>query len=102
MIRRPPRSTLFPYTTLFRSLIINDVAVAEGNNGTTAATFTVTLSPVNASQTVTVDYATAKGPKTTRTDYSHSSSTHTVAAVEKKQTLAIPIYARTTIEPKAT
>src|SRR3712207_7078490 len=26
MIRRPPRSTLFPYTTLFRS---NDVAVLE-------------------------------------------------------------------------
>ena len=24
MIRRPPRSTLFPYTTLFRSLAIND------------------------------------------------------------------------------
>src|SRR3712207_7018147 len=23
MIRRPPRSTLFPYTTLFRSLILN-------------------------------------------------------------------------------
>src|SRR3989449_4208450 len=28
MIRRPPRSTLFPYTTLFRSLI--DSAVAFG------------------------------------------------------------------------
>ena len=27
MIRRPPRSTLFPYTTLFRSDIV-DVAVA--------------------------------------------------------------------------
>src|SRR3712207_8614125 len=25
MIRRPPRSTLFPYTTLFRSLYIADV-----------------------------------------------------------------------------
>src|SRR2546429_9880892 len=25
MIRRPPRSTLFPYTTLFRSLVIADV-----------------------------------------------------------------------------
>src|SRR5690554_7391732 len=25
MIRRPPRSTLFPYTTLFRSLIHQDV-----------------------------------------------------------------------------
>src|SRR3712207_7151568 len=24
MIRRPPRSTLFPYTTLFRSLVVRD------------------------------------------------------------------------------
>src|SRR3712207_997751 len=31
MIRRPPRSTLFPYTTLFRSLVVPDVlAEAEG------------------------------------------------------------------------
>src|SRR2546422_6912963 len=40
MIRRPPRSTLFPYTTLFRSLIValerggrqllHDVLVADG------------------------------------------------------------------------
>src|SRR5256885_13049418 len=30
MIRRPPRSTLFPYTTLFRSLRVLDVA----GNGT--------------------------------------------------------------------
>src|SRR5256885_2871323 len=30
MIRRPPRSTLFPYTTLFRSLVpAADVAVLE-------------------------------------------------------------------------
>src|SRR2546425_8913338 len=26
MIRRPPRSTLFPYTTLFRSEMLTDVA----------------------------------------------------------------------------
>src|SRR3712207_6978491 len=25
MIRRPPRSTLFPYTTLFRSLFVQDL-----------------------------------------------------------------------------
>src|SRR2546426_4129009 len=25
MIRRPPRSTLFPYTTLFRSIVIHQV-----------------------------------------------------------------------------
>src|SRR5436309_8476295 len=29
MIRRPPRSTLFPYTTLFRSLDANDVLVPD-------------------------------------------------------------------------
>src|SRR3712207_9488841 len=31
MIRRPPRSTLFPYTTLFRSLIIRAVAGERGD-----------------------------------------------------------------------
>src|SRR2546422_4799438 len=30
MIRRPPRSTLFPYTTLFRSLQRGDPAAPEG------------------------------------------------------------------------
>src|SRR3712207_7393731 len=27
MIRRPPRSTLFPYTTLFRSLLVTDTSM---------------------------------------------------------------------------
>src|SRR2546421_6408468 len=31
MIRRPPRSTLFPYTTLFRSLIIFGVLISPVN-----------------------------------------------------------------------
>src|SRR3712207_8346192 len=30
MIRRPPRSTLFPYTTLFRSTTLVDCAVEAG------------------------------------------------------------------------
>src|SRR3989449_10965519 len=29
MIRRPPRSTLFPYTTLFRSLVVGAVGKAH-------------------------------------------------------------------------
>src|SRR5690349_24028528 len=29
MIRRPPRSTLFPYTTLFRSLIRSGISFGE-------------------------------------------------------------------------
>src|SRR5260370_7261328 len=32
MIRRPPRSTLFPYTTLFRSYISNVIEAATGIN----------------------------------------------------------------------
>src|SRR3712207_9066979 len=30
MIRRPPRSTLFPYTTLFRSLVVGKSTVPVG------------------------------------------------------------------------
>src|SRR3989442_11940696 len=30
MIRRPPRSTLFPYTTLFRSSVKQSMAVSNG------------------------------------------------------------------------
>src|SRR5260370_18188482 len=40
MIRRPPRSTLFPYTTLFRSYLVpalNQYFVAVPQHGTTDA-----------------------------------------------------------------
>mgnify|MGYP002526203814 CR=1 FL=1 len=30
MIRRPPRSALFPYTTLFRSFMVKAIAEQEG------------------------------------------------------------------------
>src|SRR2546427_6830803 len=35
MIRRPPRSTLFPYTTLFRSLVANQPAGFSYNDPVT-------------------------------------------------------------------
>src|SRR2546422_7829026 len=37
MIRRPPRSTLFPYTTLFRSLAIRNMVRADAPFLTTDA-----------------------------------------------------------------
>src|SRR5436309_10702970 len=42
MIRRPPRSTLFPYTTLFRSppLICEDATTRHGAERTVAAVST--------------------------------------------------------------
>src|SRR3989442_6266815 len=33
MIRRPPRSTLFPYTTLFRSLVFGELGAYLGATG---------------------------------------------------------------------
>src|SRR3712207_7033524 len=33
MIRRPPRSTLFPYTTLFRSVLVREVLVGLARPG---------------------------------------------------------------------
>src|SRR5687767_15324940 len=33
MIRRPPRSTLFPYTTLFRSYVVQPARPVEGDRG---------------------------------------------------------------------
>src|SRR3989454_9662749 len=49
MIRRPPRSTLFPYTTLFRSKIFN--GQTDVTSGT--ATFTYSGSPQGLTATVT-------------------------------------------------
>src|SRR5690349_23236067 len=33
MIRRPPRSTLFPYTTLFRSIVTGDLHIVRNDIG---------------------------------------------------------------------
>src|SRR5256714_752635 len=42
MIRRPPRSTLFPYTTLFRSITSSDAnATIADDNGATAGNMTL-------------------------------------------------------------
>src|SRR3712207_7265973 len=37
MIRRPPRSTLFPYTTLFRSLLPQEAGEVRGRLGQAGA-----------------------------------------------------------------
>src|SRR5690349_22421345 len=44
MIRRPPRSTLFPYTTLFRSQF-HGVATVPGSRTTAARTRTAVIRP---------------------------------------------------------
>src|SRR4030095_1690639 len=50
------------------SLAINDVAITEGNAGTSILTFTVTLSPASG-QVVSVKYATQDNTATATSDY---------------------------------
>src|SRR2546426_7989209 len=41
MIRRPPRSTLFPYTTLFRSLVTQKIAGGRTTGESAAQSFSL-------------------------------------------------------------
>ncbi len=83
-------------------LSIGDVSITEGNAGTSVATFTVTLSPVNATQTVTVDYATANGGATAGSDYIAAAGTLTFAPSVPTQTFNVTINGDVTAEPTET
>jgi large repetitive protein len=72
------------------TISINDVSVAEGNAGTTTATFTVTLSAAS-SQAVTFDWTTAPGTATAGTDYVAANGSRTVAAGATTATIAITV-----------
>ena len=71
-------------------LQIHDVTVAEGNAGTVAAAFTVTLSAAS-SQPVTVAYATGTGNATAGSDYVAKSGTLTFAPGETTKTITIAV-----------
>src|SRR5258708_11541301 len=71
MIRRPPRSTLFPYTTLFRS--------ATGS--TRCACFT----PCSGSATWTVRSPSTPDRKSTRLNSSHQIISYAVFCLKQKQ-----------------
>src|SRR5688572_32735503 len=75
MIRRPPRSTLFPYTTLFRSgkLI-----------GVSASGETVFEQPVGESAGG-VSVSDARDRKSTRLNSSHSQISYAVFCLKKKK-----------------
>jgi hypothetical protein len=72
------------------TLSVNDVTIAEGNAGTSTATFTVSLSSVS-SNPVTFDWATAAGSATAGTDYVAASGSRTIAAGATTATIAVTI-----------
>src|SRR2546430_12518575 len=71
MIRRPPRSTLFPYTTLFRSLVANP--------GCYATSVILALRPLTEAGWIA-------DRKSTRLNSSHSQISYAVFCLKKKKT----------------
>src|SRR5947209_14946942 len=83
MIRRPPRSTLFPYTTLFRSLRGSVAAMAAALGGLDALAFTGGVgehSPVVRSGT-----CECSDRKSTRLNSSHANISYAVFCLKKKK-----------------
>src|SRR2546421_5053749 len=90
MIRRPPRSTLFPYTTLFRS---NLLFAAAGRGLRAEPEMAVELVPTMAAMMiVAMQMKTAAGEKkivrdrkSTRLNSSHDQISYAVFCLKKKK-----------------
>nr|WP_314707222.1 autotransporter domain-containing protein [uncultured Comamonas sp.] len=80
------------------SLSINDVSRPEGNAGTTAFIFTVTLTPASASA-VSVDYATIDDTAKAGSDYTAASGTLTFGPGVTTHTLTVLVNGNTVVEP---
>src|SRR2546430_10290932 len=79
MIRRPPRSTLFPYTTLFRSMHPNP-AVRHAARVLRGEPRIRLLEPLDYSEFIHLDR------KSTRLNSSHSQISYAVFCLKKKKT----------------
>src|SRR2546421_6378800 len=98
MIRRPPRSTLFPYTTLFRSPARRargglDALLGSDRAGPRAMSAFVTLDGVRKqwSHTVSVGPLSLEIPrdrKSTRLNSSHDQISYAVFCLKKKNNTA--------------
>src|SRR5687768_18267234 len=92
MIRRPPRSTLFPYTTLFRSYHVADIKLADFGRKEIA----IAETEMPGLMAVREEYK-GKQPlkgdrKSTRLNSSHGYISYAVFCLKKK----IQTYQRTT------
>lgn len=81
---------------------INDVTLAEGNSGTTAFNFTVSLSAPAGASGVTVNYASANGTATAGSDYTSVSGTLSFAPGESMKTVTVNVNGDTLWEPNET
>jgi hypothetical protein len=84
------------------TIAINDVSVTEGNSGTTAAVFTVSLSAATHTLTASVNFDTANGIATAGSDYQSTNGTVSFAPGTTTQTISVPVNGDFVIEPNET
>src|SRR3712207_7381029 len=99
MIRRPPRSTLFPYTTLFRSFgsrinvgSVDDVRQQITDNSgfyyvAEARTWITEYPPGAVAKAEQAGYPPSVDRKSTRLNSSHANISYAVFCLKKKNTL---------------
>src|SRR5258705_9617360 len=85
MIRRPPRSTLFPYTTLFRSVPDEDAPVRAFSGKLVWAAYAASLLLTGVVQELAWEYpAFTQDRKSTRLNSSHLGISYAVFCLKKK------------------
>src|SRR2546427_6977086 len=84
MIRRPPRSTLFPYTTLFRSLLGGVVASGLAGNAAGVALVAAWGERLGRRRAL-VGATVLSDRKSTRLNSSHSQISYAVFCLKKKK-----------------
>src|SRR3712207_8347353 len=93
MIRRPPRSTLFPYTTLFRSIVLGEARVVVEEQEQVAADPGDARVAARGRADVLVEgdvrHTLRKDRKSTRLNSSHANISYAVFCLKKKKNTSI-------------
>src|SRR2546430_7579221 len=85
MIRRPPRSTLFPYTTLFRSLVLNPREELRKIPQTNWYRLQRLVESTSTACLVLTRQGRVRDRKSTRLNSSHSQISYAVFCLKKKK-----------------
>src|SRR2546430_7091739 len=90
MIRRPPRSTLFPYTTLFRSVAGFDADLCRSSQVLEVSLAIVVVKPVGifremSFKNIQMAVEIVVDRKSTRLNSSHSQISYAVFCLKKKK-----------------
>src|SRR3712207_7828270 len=98
MIRRPPRSTLFPYTTLFRSIMTSNLGTADLRKASVgfgkadeAVSYAKMKEKVN---DALKQHFRPEDRKSTRLNSSHANISYAVFCLKKKQDVDAPSVRR--------